>query len=106
MAWRDQTVVDQRMEFVSFCLQPGANIRELCRRYEVSPTIAYKWMARYRSEGAAGLENRPRRRHHQPRRTAVPCEAAVMAVRENHPAGGARRSGGCCAMRGCWRCRR
>ena len=54
MAWRDQTVVDQRMEFVSFCLQPGANIRELRRRHGVSPTIAYKWMARYRSEGAAG----------------------------------------------------
>jgi len=93
MAWRDQTVVDQRLEFVSFCMKPRANIRELCRRYEVSPTIAYKWMARYRSKGVAGLEDRPRRRQHQPQRTAAPCEAAVMAVREAHPAWGARKIG-------------
>jgi transposase-like protein len=55
MAWRDQTVVDQRLEFVSFSIKPGANIRELCRRYEVSPTIAYKWMGRYRSAGCGGF---------------------------------------------------
>ncbi len=57
-------------------MQPGANIRKLCRRHEVSPTIAYKWMVRYRSEGAAGLRigrggatiSRSERRRHARRR--------------------------------------
>jgi transposase InsO family protein len=91
MAWRDQTVLEQRLEFISFCLRPGANIRELCRRYEVSPTIAYKWMARFQSEGVAGLEDRPRRRLTQPQRTEVTSEAAVLEVRDSHPVWGARK---------------
>ena len=67
---------DQRLEFVSFRMKPRTNIRELCRRYEVGPTIAYKWMARYRSEGVAGWRigrggasiSRSERRRHARRR--------------------------------------
>jgi transposase InsO family protein len=91
MAWRDKSVVDQRLEFVSFCLQPGANIRELCRRYEVSPTIAYKWKARFLAEGIAGLEDRPRRRVNQAQHSTAVCEAALLAVRDAHPVWGARK---------------
>jgi transposase InsO family protein len=91
MAWRDKSVFDQRLEFVKFCLQPGANVREICRRYEISPTIGYKWRGRYQREGLAGLEDRPRRRRRQPQRTAAQFEALVLGVRDANPAWGARK---------------
>ncbi|WP_410478146.1 helix-turn-helix domain-containing protein [Pseudomonas sp.] len=31
--------------------QPQANVREPCRRFEVSPKTAYKWINRYRDGG-------------------------------------------------------
>lgn len=91
MAWREKSVLDQRLEFVKFCMQPGAKVRELCRRYEISPTIGYEWLGRYQREGLAGLEDRPRRRRHQPRKTAPASEAAVLEVRDANPAWGARK---------------
>ena len=30
--------------------RPGANIRELCRRFAISPTTGYKWLRRYRQD--------------------------------------------------------
>ncbi len=35
--------MDQRHEFVRLALQEGANRRELCRRFNISPDIGYKW---------------------------------------------------------------
>lgn len=101
MAWREKSVVDQRLELVSFCLQPGANLRELCRRYQVSPTVAYKWMGRYLSAGLVDLEDRPRRRLSQPQRSTAQCEAAVLAVREANPVWGARKIARVLQSQGC-----
>jgi transposase InsO family protein len=48
-------------------------------------------MARYREAGAAGLEERSRRPLSSPRRTSSQIEAAVLAVRSEHPAWGGRK---------------
>jgi transposase InsO family protein len=91
MGWRTESVREQRLELVTFCSEPGANIRALCRRYQVSPRVAYKWMARYQAEGVAGLEDRPRRRLAQAQHTGAEGEAAVLGVRDAHPVWGARK---------------
>jgi hypothetical protein len=42
----------------------------------------YKLLARYRSDGSAGLEPRSRRPHRSPTRTALVWEERVVAVRK------------------------
>ncbi len=92
MGWRTESVREQRLELVTFCSEPGANIRALCRRCQVSQRVAYKWMARYQAEGVAGLEDRPRRRlAASPQHTGAEGEAAVLGVRDAHPVWGARK---------------
>jgi transposase InsO family protein len=91
MPWSSRSVVSLREEFVTLAAQPGSKIRELCRRYDVSPTTAYKWLARSRDEGREGLADRSRRPVHQPRRTAAVIEDAVLAIRDEHPAWGNRK---------------
>ena len=59
----------QREEFVQLASRLG-NIRLACRRAEVSPTTAYKWMSRYRERGRPGLEDLSRRPFRSPRRSA------------------------------------
>ena len=54
MPFREVSVMDRKREFVVFAMAEGANIRELCRRFGISPTTGYKWLERYRGRGMAG----------------------------------------------------
>ena len=80
----------QREEFVQLASRLG-NIRLACRRAEVSPTTAYKWMSRYRERGRPGLEDLSRRPFRSPRRSTEQVESAVISMRHEHPAWGARK---------------
>jgi len=83
MPWREQSVTDQREEFVTLARAPGANIRELCRRFRISRSNAYKWLQRYRIEGRAGLSDRSRRPLRSPGRTPASVEAEVLRIRSS-----------------------
>jgi transposase InsO family protein len=88
MPWHEVSVMDQRREFVRLAMQEGANRRELCRRFGISPAVGYKWLGRWAAEGE--LTDRSRRPHHSPLRTGRPVEEHVLAARDAHPAWGAR----------------
>lgn len=90
MPWREVSAMDQRSEFVRLALQEGANRRELCRRFGISPDVGYKWLRRFQA-GDEELADRSRRPHTSPNRSAASTEAGVLAVRDDHPAWGARK---------------
>ena len=91
MPFTGVSAMDRKQEFVRLALTEGANRRELCRRYGVSPTLGYRLLGRYQADGLAGLEARSRRPVSSPGRTAETIEAAVLAVRAAHPAWGGRK---------------
>src|SRR5437667_42618 len=91
MPFRGVSLMDQRGAFVSAARIAGANVRELCRTYAISPTTGYKWLDRAGVGAAGGLADRSRRPHRSPRRTAAELEAAVVAVRLEHPRWGGRK---------------
>jgi putative transposase len=66
MPWKECPTVDLRKQFVLAAMMPEANVSALCREYGISRTNGYKWLARFKEQGAAGLESRSRR----PRRSA------------------------------------
>jgi transposase InsO family protein len=80
-----------RQEILSLALQPGANVREICRRFQVSAKTFYKWLRRSRDGGEMSLMNRSRRPHHSPARTGTAVEEKVLTVRAAHPSWGARK---------------
>jgi len=81
MPWRALSMMDQREEFVRLALLPGVNKRELCRRFGISRSNGYKWLARHEAEGRSGLADRSRRPHRSPARSGKEVEAAVLRVR-------------------------
>ena len=91
MPWTEVSVMSQRLEFVSLAQREGNNMRELCRRFGVSPSTGYKWLRRFSDGGAAAMVDQPRRPHHSPQRTQLEVEQVVLAVRDAHPAWGARK---------------
>jgi transposase InsO family protein len=94
MPWREVSVMDERHEFVRLAMQDGANRRELCRRFGISPDVGYKWLRRWQA-GDRDLVDRSRRPHVTPRRSEVATEARVLMVRDKHPAWGARKIAHC-----------
>jgi transposase InsO family protein len=100
MPFTGVSMMDRKKEFVRLALAPRANRRELCRCFGVSPPLMYRLLARYLAEGEAGLEDRSRRPTHSPKRTSAGIEAAVLAVRTEHPAWGGRKIAAVLARRG------
>lgn len=85
------SAMDRKLEFVRLALVEGANRRELFRRFGISQTLGYRLLGRYQLEGEAGLAEQSRRPRSSPRITAPEVEAAVLAVRAEHPAWGGRK---------------
>lgn len=89
MAWRTESVMDQRVEFVLRAKEGEEPLAELCREYGVSRPTGYLWLNRYQQVGSvSGLAERSRRPAHSPQRTAVEIETAVLAVRDKTGWGG------------------
>lgn len=95
MPWREVSVLEQRREFVMLAEQEGVNRRELCRRFGISAQTGYKWLERHKAGGAEELADRSRRPHHSPDRTAAAVEQRILALRDAHPAWGARKIAHC-----------
>jgi transposase InsO family protein len=91
MPWQEQSTMSLREEFCALARADGAPISELCRRFGISRTTGYKWLARAAAEGPAGLADRSRRPHHSPRLTAQETTEWVLALRDQHPTWGGRK---------------
>jgi transposase InsO family protein len=91
MPWKDVSIMSQREEFVALADQEGANVRQLCGRFGISRKTAYKWRARYAAGGTEALADQSRRPRGSPGQTSAAVEAAVLAVRQKHPAWGGRK---------------
>jgi transposase InsO family protein len=91
MPWNEVSTVSLRWEFVTLAIAEGANVRELCRRYGVSPQAAYKWIGRFRVGGAEALHDRSRRPSICPAQSPATIEDAILRLRDQHPAWGGRK---------------
>ena len=58
------------------------NVAAFCREKGISRDTFYRWRARYREEGLAGLEPRSSAPKRSPQRTSIELEDAVVALRK------------------------
>lgn len=49
MPWQPRDLMSTQREFVQLALQEGANRRELCRRFGISPKTGYALLKRFAS---------------------------------------------------------
>jgi transposase InsO family protein len=82
---------EQRAAFLAQFQAEGANKRQVCREWGVSPKTAYKWAARAQSGAGDALHDRSRRPKQSPRRSADEVEARVLALRQEYPTWGGRK---------------
>jgi len=91
MPWRKVSLMDQRKELILLLQQAAVNRRELFRRFGISPRTGYKWLARATGGEKDWARDRSRRPHVSPMQSPKDIEAAVLEIRDAHPAWGARK---------------
>lgn len=99
MPWHEVSVMEQRREFVRLAGQECANRSDLCRRFGISRETGYKWLGRF-AAGDQALADHSRRPHGSPGRSSGATEALVVAMRDAHPAWGARKIARCLEREG------
>ena len=91
MPWRESCAMDERVNFISDHRSGMWTMTELCERYEVSRQTGYKWLDRYRLEGAAGLMDRSHAPHVHGRATPQSVVDAIVELRRERPTWGPRK---------------
>jgi len=84
MPWMETQVLAERVRFVRAYESGQWSMSELCERYGVTRPTGYKWVARYKAAGEAGLVDQSRAPQACPHRTAGDLEMRVVAVRQEY----------------------
>ena len=71
-------------------IQAGRPAAHVAAEMGISRTTAYRWAARYRAEGQAGLADRPSTARTQPHKTPPEVEQAIIRLRVARKLGPAR----------------
>ena len=89
MPWTEETVDQQRTNFIVMVNEAGCNFSALCREFGITRKTGYKWLERYR-EGIS-LKDQSKAPYFRPRKTPEEMEEQILSVRINHPTWGARK---------------
>jgi transposase InsO family protein len=82
--------VHGRAELVRRVVSQGRPVAHVVVELNVSRATGYKWLARWRAEGPAGLLDRPSHAHRLPRKTSPAVENQILALRSARKLGPAR----------------
>jgi putative transposase len=85
MPFRASCVMEERLRFVAECLAGERSMTVLCGAYGVSRETGYKWLARYREQGPAGLIERSRAPHRPGNGTPESMVEAILVLRRARP---------------------
>lgn len=91
MPWKDNSVLDQRVHFISAYKEGIMSITDLCKHFGISRPTAYKFIDRYNNYGPAGLVDLSKEPHTHPNATAESIQQQIIDFRTNHPNWGARK---------------
>lgn len=91
MPFTETTLMDERFRFIAGCLSGGEAMTSLCLRYGISRKTGYKWLNRYRAEGALGLQDQSRAPHRTGHSLSGEISARILSLRNEHPSWGPRK---------------
>jgi transposase len=55
IGWKETDKMNEKKMFVFRCRNRGETFTEICRNFGISIKTGYKWLSRFKEQGAAGL---------------------------------------------------
>lgn len=89
MPWRKICVKNERTIMISDYLSGAFSIAEVARRRGVSRKTVYKWVERYESNAAGGLQDGSRAAHNHPNAVSAQMEKSILEWKAQRPLWGA-----------------
>ncbi len=91
MPWKDQTIMEQKIEFICEWRTGKYTITELCTSFGISRPTAYKIIARFEQEGYEGLRELSRKpRSIHPNASKEKVVNKILELKGNHKLRGAK----------------
>ena len=84
MPWKETSAMNQRVQLIADWLSGDYTKRELCQMYGISRPTTDKWLERYRTRGARGLEELSRAPHHRPNQTPEAVRSMIVECKLKH----------------------
>jgi transposase InsO family protein len=91
MPWKETTMLDDRVMFISDYLTQDYTVADLCRIYQISRKTAYKFISRYDEFGPEGLHDLARAPRSHPNETTEQMQDLIVNLRTQHPTWGPRK---------------
>lgn len=91
MAFKSNSVMEQKKEFVLFASRDDSNMSELCKRYKITRKTGYKWLYRYQTGGLEALEDKKRTPLSSPGKTSSEIEGRIIEIRNDNPEWGSKK---------------
>jgi len=91
MPWSQPDLMSIRLEFVAEALARRQSFTALCAQYGLSEKTGYKWLARFRAHGPAGVQDGTHAPTTCPHRTPPAVRDALCACRRAHPTWGPKK---------------
>jgi transposase InsO family protein len=90
MPWKECSVMDERLRFVSRLLE-GEAMTDACREFGISRKTGYKIYQRYQAHGLEALSDRSRRPVRYANQLPPQIEAVIVRLKRDKPHWGARK---------------
>lgn len=93
MPWnKEVSTMDFKVSFIGDYLnERHASFSSLCWHYGITRKTGYKYIDRYKAEGAQGLAEKSKKPLNSPNKTPSNVEAAFVELRKKHPDRGAKK---------------
>ena len=91
MAWKEETIMSQKQEFIRRALARNESFKSLCSEYGITRKTGYRLLNKYHQEGLEGLMPDSKRPLHSPHQTDSKIEDKIIVVRMKQPTWGARK---------------
>ena len=90
MPWKESSVVEERLRFVSRLLD-GDAMSDVCRQFGISRKTGYKIFERYKEHGLEALTDRSRRPVRYANQLPHQIESLIVVAKRDKPHWGARK---------------
>src|SRR5690242_9369711 len=91
MPFQATSAIDQKLQFISEWALGEMSFAQLCLKYGISRPTGYKWVERYKSSGAKGLEERSHEAKSHPHALDPALEQLLLRARDKHPSWGPKK---------------